>query len=144
MIPFYALVVSYVIFRGLGLVGLSYFDQWQTPLQAAVAIMLLLTASAHWGAKKTDLVRMVPPIFKKAEWIVTLTGVLEIAGAIGILIPSTSKLASICLLVLLIAMFPANIRAARENLTIGGRPTPKLFVRSILHLVFLTAIFFAG
>lgn len=49
MIPLYALIVSYFIFWVLGLLGLSHFLGWHTPLQSAAAVMLLLTASAHWG-----------------------------------------------------------------------------------------------
>ncbi|WP_411503715.1 DoxX family protein [Brevibacillus centrosporus] len=106
--------------------------------------MLLLTASAHWGAKRPDLIRMVPPIFPKPGLIVTATGLLEIAGAIGILFPATSQATSIGLAVLLVAMFPANVRAASEHLTIGGRPVPKLPLRIVLQVVFLAAVLLAG
>ncbi|MZQ84164.1 hypothetical protein GQF01_18775 [Paenibacillus sp. 5J-6] len=144
MVPLYALIVSYLIFWVLGLLGLSHFQGWHTPLQGAVAVMLLLTASAHWGKRRPDLIRMVPPAFPRPDFIVTVTGWLEIAAAIGILFPATSRAASICLMVLLVAMFPANVRAARNKLTIGGSPTPTLLVRSVLQVVFLAAIYFAG
>ncbi|WP_242772328.1 DoxX family protein [Brevibacillus parabrevis] len=144
MVPFYVLVGAFLLFKILGLIGLSYFEGWHSSLQGAVAVMLLLTASAHWGAKRPDLIRMVPPIFPKPGWIVTATGLLEIAGAIGILFPATSKAASIGLAVLLVAMFPANVRAARESLTIGGRPVPKLLLRTVLQFVFLAAVLLAG
>lgn len=144
MLPFYVLIASFLFFKVLGLVGLPYFEGWHTSIQGAVAVMLLLTASAHWGKRRSDLIRMVPPAFAKPDWIVTVTGWLEIAGAIGIMLPATSKVASICLAVLLVAMFPANVRAAKEKLTIGGRPVPKLFLRTVLQLVFLTAVLFAG
>lgn len=65
MAPFIALVASFLLFRIIGLLGLSYFDDWHTSLQAAVAIMFLLTASAHWGKRRKDLIRMVPPAFPK-------------------------------------------------------------------------------
>ncbi|WP_301171788.1 DoxX family protein [Brevibacillus nitrificans] len=144
MVPFYVLVGAFLLFKILGLIGLTYFEGWHTSLQGAVAVMLLLTASAHWGAKRPDLIRMVPPIFPKPDWIVTATGLLEIAGAIGILFPATSQATSIGLAVLLVAMFPANVRAAREHLTIGGRPVPKLPLRIVLQVVFLAAVLLAG
>lgn len=144
MVPLYALIVSYLIFWVLGLLGLSHFQGWHTPLQGAVAIMLLLTASAHWGKRRPDLIRMVPLAFPRPDFIVTVTGWLEIAAAIGILFPATSRAASVCLMVLLAMMFPANVRAARNKLTIGGAPTPALLVRTVLQVVFLTAIYFAG
>lgn len=144
MIPFYMLVAAFLLFKALGLFGVSYFEGWHTSLQGAVAAMLLLTASAHWGKRRPDLIRMVPPVFPRPDWIVTATGLLEIAGAIGILFPATSKAASLGLAMLLLAMFPANLRAAKEKLTIGGRPVPKLIPRTVLQIVFLAAVLLAG
>lgn len=144
MLPFYTLVASCLLFKGLGLLGLSYFESWQSSLQGAVAVMLLLTASAHWGTRRPDLIRMVPPALPRPDLIVTATGFLEIAGAVGILFPSTSKAASIGLALLLISMFPANVRAAKKRLTIGGRPVPKLLHRTVLQIIFIAAILLAG
>ncbi|MDO3408912.1 DoxX family protein [Saccharibacillus sp. CPCC 101409] len=144
MVPFYALIGSFLLFAGLGFLGIDYFQSWRTSLQAAVAIMLLLGASAHWGSKKEDLIRMVPPAFPKPATIVTVTGVLELLGAIGILVPATSKAASIGLALLLSAMFPANVFAARNRLTIGGKAVPGLFARTAIQLVFIAAVLLAG
>lgn len=76
--------------------------------------------------------------------MVTVTGWLEIAGAIGMMIPANSKPASIGLALLLIAMFPANVWASRKKLSLGGRPVPKLYLRTALQIVFLTTILTAG
>jgi uncharacterized membrane protein len=87
---------------------------------------------------------MVPPIFPRPDLLVTVTGVLEISGAIGLLIPSTARAAGICLALLLIALFPANIHAAREKLTIAGRPVPGLPVRTGIQIVFVAALISAA
>jgi uncharacterized membrane protein len=142
--PLIALIVSFLVFWFFGLLGWTYFEGWHHPLQGAVAVMLLLTASAHWGKRRIDLIRMVPSVFPRPEWIVTATGLLELAAAVGILYPPTSRMASLGMALLLLAMFPANIRAAREGLTIGGKPTPKLLARTLLQLVFLAAVLLAG
>ncbi len=105
-----------------------------------MALMLLLTASGHWGKRRADLIRMVPAAFSRPDIIVTVTGVLEILGAIGLLLAGTFRLASECLILLLIAMFPANMRAARENLTIAGRRVPSIPVRAAIQLVFVAAL----
>ncbi len=144
MAPFIALVLSFFTFRVMGFAGVSYFDEWHTSLQAAVAIMFLLTASAHWGRRREDLIRMVPTSFPRPDILVSVTGWLEILGAIGIVLPQTSLYASLGLAIMLIAMFPANIKAAREGLTIDGKPTPKIVVRTILQLIFLAAVLLAG
>ncbi|MCP3739508.1 DoxX family protein [Rossellomorea sp. BNER] len=144
MAPFILLIGSFLIFRLTGFFGLSYFDSWETSLRIAVALMFLFTASAHWGKRRPDLIKMVPPALPKPGVIVTITGIIEIAGAIGLLIPITSSFASVGLAFLLVVMFPANIRAARKGITIGGRPSTPLFPRTILQIIFFTAVILAG
>ncbi|WP_028777428.1 DoxX family protein [Shimazuella kribbensis] len=144
MIPFYVLVGAFLLFRGLGLAGVAYFDEWHTSLQVSVAIMFLLTASAHWGKRREDLIRMIPTSFPRPDILVTVTGILEVIGAIGLVFPQTSLYASLGLTIMLIGMFPANIRAAKEGLTIGGKPTPKLVPRTILQIFFLTVVILAA
>jgi uncharacterized membrane protein len=56
----------------------------------------------------------------------------------------TATVAAVCLAVLLVALFPANVRAAREDLTIGGRPATPLPLRALLQLVFISALMVAG
>lgn len=143
MAPFIVLIVSFVIFSVIGFFYLP-LNEWQTSLRFAVALMLSFTAMAHWGKRRPDLIKMVPPLFPNPNLIVTITGILEIVGAIGLLIPITSKMASICLAILLIVMFPANICAAKLSVKIGGRPTTPLLPRTILQVIFVTAVILAG
>src|SRR5215510_3897147 len=138
MIPFLVLVACLLIFRAL------IFDSWNLALRAALAAMFLVTASAYWGKRRADLVRMVPPSFPNPGLLVSITGVLELLGAAGLLIPSTSRAAAVCLAVLLVAMFPANIYAAREKLTIGGRPATALGPRVVLQVIFVAALLAAA
>jgi uncharacterized membrane protein len=144
MAPFIVLVTSFVVLRLLGLFGVAPLASWVASLRGALALMFLLTASAHWGARRPDLVRMVPPGFPDPELLVTLTGVAEILGAIGLLVPSTAPWAAAGLAALLVAIFPANVHAARQALTIGGTPATPLVTRTILQLVFVAAVLAAG
>ncbi|KRG12237.1 hypothetical protein [Lederbergia galactosidilytica] len=52
MAPFILLIVSFLIFRLIGFLGLSYFDDWETSLRMAVALMFIFTATAHWGKRR--------------------------------------------------------------------------------------------
>lgn len=144
MAPFILLIVSFLIFLLSGFLGLSYFADWETSLRFAVALMFIFTATAHWGKRRPDLIKMVPPSLSNPDFIVTITGIFEIVGAIGLLIPITSTIASFGLALLLIVMFPANIRAARKGITIGGRPSTSLLPRTILQILFLIAVILAG
>jgi uncharacterized membrane protein len=90
---------------------------------------------------------MVPASFPRPDLLVTATGVLEILGAIGLMLPKVAPYAALGLAFMLVAVFPANIHAARQRLTIAGRPVEALLPRALLQIVFLAAtvaVFVAG
>ncbi len=74
MVPFIVLVVSLLVFRGLGALEVGLFDTWQEAASYALAVMLLLTASAHFTKTREDLVKMVPNAFPNPELLVAVTG----------------------------------------------------------------------
>jgi uncharacterized membrane protein YphA (DoxX/SURF4 family) len=51
-------------------------------------------------------------VFPRSDLIITATGILEILGAIGLMVPRTWRAAALCLVLLLVALFPANVYAA--------------------------------
>jgi uncharacterized membrane protein len=140
MAPLIVLVGCAVLLWLLGRAGVAMFQDLRTVLRDALGLMFLLTASAHWGKRRADLIRMVPAAFPRAGLLVTITGVLEILGAIGLFVPRTAFAASICLILLLIVIFPAYVRAAREKLTIAGAPVPGLAARTALQVIFISAL----
>lgn len=140
MAPFLVLVFAAITFWSLGRAGVEAFEHSGSVLRIALGLMFLLTASAHWGKRRPDLIRMVPPAFPRPDRLVTITGVLELLGAIGLFIPRTAPAAAICLAALLIAMFPANVYAARHNLTIAGHRMPPLPVRAAIQVVLVAAL----
>lgn len=131
MIPLIVLVVSFGVFFAIT-------RNWFNAARYAFAVMFLLTAAAHFvPVQRVDLVRMVPPSFPNPGLIVTITGVLEILGAVGLVVPRTARLAAGLLAVLLVAMFPANVYAAVNELTLMGKPATALVPRTIIQLIFL-------
>ena len=88
MVPFIVLVIATLLLRGIGTAGLGLFNNWIWCLRGGLALMFLLTASAHWGKRRADLVAMVPGVFPRPDLMVSATGVLEILGAMGLLIPA--------------------------------------------------------
>src|SRR5215469_10849035 len=140
MIPFIVLVITTLILRVIGAAGVALLSDWTWCLRGGLALMFLFTASAHWGKRRGDLVAMVPSAFPRPDLMVSATGVLEMLGAVGLLIPAIAPLASAGLALLLISLCPANVRAARECLTIGGRPATALPLRTVLQLVVLVAV----
>jgi len=147
MAPFIVLVVLFTLLSILGHFQIPAAFGWWTSLRLALAGMFLLTASAHWGKRRPDLIRMVPTSFPRPDFLVTVTGVLEILGAIGLMLPKVAPYAALGLAFMLAAVFPANIHAARQRLTIAGRPVEALLPRVLLQIVFLAAtiaVFVAG
>ena len=146
MAPLITLVAVTVLARLAGALkpGRGTFATLPGALCAGVAAMFILTGGAHFIGLRDDLVRMVPPALGNPGFWVTFTGVAEIAGAIGILLPATRRLAAAGLLLLLLAVFPANVYAARHQIAIGGKAPTPLALRSIEQLVFLAAVAWAG
>jgi uncharacterized membrane protein len=70
---------------------------------------------------------------------VTVTGVLEFAGAAGLLIAPVAPYAATGLALLMAAMFPANVSAARRRLSLGGKPVTPLPQRTAMQVLFIAA-----
>jgi uncharacterized membrane protein len=80
---------------------------------------------------------MVPAMFPQPAALVYFTGTLEFMGAAGLLLPRFRSLAGICLIVLLIALFPANVNAALKGATLAGKPATPLWLRTPMQLLFI-------
>ncbi|HEX4232489.1 MAG TPA: DoxX family membrane protein [Bryobacteraceae bacterium] len=144
MVVLIVLLVSLAGLRLIGFLGVAALDNWNMPLRIALCLMFMVAASAHWGRGRADLIRMVPVALPAPGILVTMTGLLEIAGAVGLLLPQTARAAAIGLVVLLIALFPANVRAARHGFTILGRPAMSVAVRGAMQAVFIVALLAAA
>ncbi|MEV0154792.1 DoxX family membrane protein [Micromonospora sp. NPDC050686] len=139
MAPLIALLAGTVAARLAGLLGVDVLDDWHPALRVGLASMFVLTGLAHFASRRAELVAMVPPGLPRPDLLVTLTGVLEIVGATALLVPATAGWAGAGLALLMVAMFPANVSAARRRLTLAGRPVTPLGVRTALQAVFVAA-----
>jgi uncharacterized membrane protein len=92
-----------------------------------------VTTGAQFAKLRADLIAMVPPRLPARDDLVTATGVLELAGAAGLLYPPVAPLAAAGLKVLLVLMFPPTIRAARARPSIGGRAATPIEWRTLLR-----------
>lgn len=114
MAVFATLVLGTVIARIAGLLGVAYFDTWSSAAAVGLAAMFALTGIAHFvNPLRRDMIAIVPPRLPAPGALVTVTGVLELLGAVGLLYPPTRTAAAVCLFALMLAMFPANVYAAR-------------------------------
>ena len=146
MAPLIVMVAGWILFRLLGAAGvLDAASSWSGALRFALAVMFVFTALAHFLPRtRPDLVRMVPSAFPAPGHLVTVTGILEFLGAAGLVLPALTRTSAYALMLLLVALFPANIHAARKNLPVGGRPAMPLSFRLPLQLFWIGALWWVA
>ena len=130
--------------RLVGWLGVDYVDGWPQAVAVGLAAMFVMTGVAHFvPAMRPDMIAIVPPRLPAAGMLVTVTGVLELVGAAGLLYPPTRVAAAVCLFVLMLAMFPANVYASRMP-NPPKSMTSRLDVRTAEEIVYLGAAFVVG
>ena len=110
-------------------------------MRILVAIPLVVSGIGHF-ARTAIYASIVPREFPHPEFWVILTGIFELAGAIGLLLPETTRAAAVAVALLMIAVFPANIHAA--NRTVGGLHMPSVPVRLAMQIVYVLLVLIAG
>ena len=142
MAPLIVMLVGWVAFHLAGAAGfLPAVGSWSGALRFALALMFVLTGAAHFIPRgRAEMIRMVPPALPRPDLLVTLTGILELRGAVGLVMPRLVQASAYGLIALLIAMFPANVCAARMHLTVAGRPAMALTLRLPLQLFWIGAL----
>jgi uncharacterized membrane protein len=142
MAPLITLLAGSIVARivgWLGWFGKGYVNSWTAAIAVGLAAMFVLTGVAHFAPPmRRDLIAIVPPRLPAPGLLVTVTGVLELLGAAGLLLPVTRVAAAVCLLALMLAMFPANVYASRMS-NPPKSMTTRLSLRTATEVVFLAA-----
>ena len=89
-------------------------------LRGIFAVCLIVVGISHF-VRPEQYARIVPPPFPPFA-SVYISGVFEILGGIGLMIPFISVAAAWGLISLFIAVFPANIYMALHNIKLDGIP----------------------
>tara|TARA_R110002124_G_scaffold144672_3_gene309820 strand:- start:1947 stop:2399 length:453 start_codon:yes stop_codon:yes gene_type:complete len=113
--------------------------------KVAMAAMLLFTAIAHFVFTK-GMTMMLPPFFSYKTEIIYLTGIIEIAAAIGLFVPDFKELTAWLLITFFILILPANIFAAIHQIdyqkgTPGGNGLAYLWFRIPLQLFLILWVY---
>lgn len=82
-------------------------------------------------------VKIVPPFIPWPLAMVYISGCAEIAGGIGLLIPSLRRAAAWGLVALLIAVFPANVYMALDHVQVTANPLQSWVLWARLPLQFV-------
>jgi uncharacterized membrane protein len=118
-------------------------------IRGAVAVVFVGMGINHFRPRAArGMARMIPPRIRFGGVVsplnlVYFTGVCEIAGGIGILVPATRLAAAIALVVFLVAVFPANAYAA-EHPEIFGRAAIPYWPRYCAQLALVALVMLAG
>jgi uncharacterized membrane protein len=144
MIVLLVLFIATLLARLLGVIGISLLDSWPAAARTGLCAMFVFTALAHFNSMRHELARMVPPILPHPLALVRFTGFCELFGALGLLLPATRTYAAVGLILLLIAVAPANIYAAKAQVPLRGKPATPLSLRIPMQLFFIALVWWAG
>jgi len=121
----------------------------QLALRIALAAVFAVMGVVHFVPAGARTMRaMIPPPLRRPGWpaaLVAITGVCEILGAVGLLAPwdSVRLTAGICLVVFLVAVFPANAYVARDPERFGRIAIP-FWPRLIAQILLIALVIFAA
>lgn len=100
-------------------------NRWKRTARFFLAIFMVGVGVLHFVAPKT-FIAIVPKFLPAPRELVLISGFFEIVGGVGLLIPRTRRAAGLGLIALFVAVFPANINMAVQNMPIGGKQYPLL------------------
>jgi len=105
-------------------------EMLQTVLRVVLALIFVGMGVLHFiPSVARGMAAMIPPALVRPgipsrRALVVFTGLCEIAGGIGLLVPATRFAAGIALVVFLIAVFPANAYASQHREKFGAAAIP--------------------
>ena len=109
-----------------------------TILKWLLAAVMTFAGVMHFVSPR-GYVKIMPKWLPAPAALVAISGVFEVLGGVGLLIPATQVIAAWGLIALFVAVFPANLNMAINNIPLGKKPMPKwvLWGRLPLQLVFI-------
>ncbi|TFD68965.1 DoxX family membrane protein [Cryobacterium ruanii] len=119
-------------------------DGLQLALRVLLALVFIGAGLTHFlPSVQRTMAAMIPPRLRRSGLaspvnLVLFTGVCEVAGGLGLLLPPTMVSAAAALVVFLAAVFPANAYAAQHPKRFGRVAIP--FVPRLIAQVVLMAL----
>jgi uncharacterized membrane protein len=94
-----------------------------TASRVLLAVVMVFAGVMHFVAP-AGYARIVPRSLPAPRTLVLVSGVFEVLGGVGLLLPATRHLAAWGLIALFIAVFPANVNMAVNRIGFGRKPPP--------------------
>ena len=115
-------------------------------LATIYGIAFIIAGIAHFKNPQI-FVEIVPPFLPFPLFLVYLTGIMEIAGGIGIIHPDSRELTGRLLVLFLIAVFPANLYMWISDVPFNGTllTTQQHLLRLVVQIILIiTSTFLSG
>lgn len=131
---------------GVSTPGPARFERPRTALRVLLAIAMMVVGVLHFTAP-AGFVRIVPAWLPTPLALVYVSGVFEILGGAGLLVPRARRAASLGLVALYVAVFPANVNMALHHLSLDGVtqvPAPLLWLRLPFQALFIAWALWVG
>ena len=114
-------------------------------LRYLLAALFVLAGLNHFRDPNFYL-PMMPPYLPEHAKLIALSGLFEILGGLGLLVPLTRKFAGFGLILLLILVFPANLHMALNNIPLNGVPVSPwiLWIRLPFQAVFIVWVWWVA
>ncbi|MGD0890891.1 MAG: DoxX family membrane protein [Terracidiphilus sp.] len=141
-IPILLLVLIIVAFFLLGRGSFRSFGVAQILIRVVVALPLLGSGIFLHFFRVHTTASIIPPGFPAPVFLVLLTGVFEIAGAVGLFIASFRRAAAFWIAVMMVAIIPANVFVAGK--VVDGIAMPGIAVRTAMQIVYVVLVLLAG
>lgn len=101
-------------------------SKYKELLRVILAISIIIVGITHFSSPDT-YVKIVPPQLPYPLQLVYISGIFEVLGGIGLLVPNVSQFSAWGLIALFIAVFPANINMAVNHIHLDNIPDSPWF-----------------
>lgn len=114
-------------------------------LRIGTGAFFVLAGVSHFLMPDTFL-KMMPPFLPWPLLLVYISGVFEILGGIGLILSRTKVWAAIGLVLLLLAVLPANVYVVLNNVQLGGVMSQPIYqwIRLPMQLVLIALVVWCG
>jgi uncharacterized membrane protein len=119
MSVFFIIIVLAIILQSAAKMNLNPFRNFRDNARIATGAAFIFTGISHFVIPG-KFMEIMPPSLPAPLFLIYLSGAFEILGGAGLMLSKTKHWAGAGLILLLLAVFPANIYAALNNLQLGG------------------------
>ena len=120
-------------------------EKTRARVRFVLAVSMIAVGILHFT--RTDgFAAIVPTWLPSPRTLVLVSGVFEILGGVGLLVPRARRFSGVGLVLLYLAVFPANIHMAMDNIRPADQPIPTwvLWARLPFQFVLIALALWCG